>query len=67
MKLTIDTDTIIKLKQDGKKFCLEAESEEAIVELLKLQQTIRNISTTMWKMHRMQTPICTRMVNQMCP
>ena len=40
MKLTIDTDTIIKLKQDGKKFCLEAESEEAIVELLKLQQTI---------------------------
>ncbi len=40
MILTIDTDKIVKLKQDGKKFLLEAESEEAIVELLKIQEDI---------------------------
>lgn len=40
MILNIDTDEVVKLVEDGKKFLLDAESEKSIVALLQLQQAV---------------------------
>ena len=41
-KFTIDTDTIIKLTQEGKKFLLDPESESAVVQLKAIEVQIEN-------------------------
>jgi FMN phosphatase YigB (HAD superfamily) len=42
MIIKIDTDEIVKLKEDGKKFYFEQASEEAIAQLLELQALLES-------------------------
>lgn len=43
MKITIDTDKLTKLKQDGEKIIFEAEAEKSIMELLDIQEKLEKI------------------------